>query len=124
MQDAPSVMPALLAFVAVAALIPIALWVLKRLQGGAKGGSRPVILAGGLTLGPRERVVVVEADGRRWMLGVTGQSISMLAELDASQSVDGRADNRPNSADNALQTAALPGQAAFSDLLDRFKRRG
>jgi flagellar biogenesis protein FliO len=58
------------------------------------------------------------------MIGVTGQSISMLAELDASQSVDGRADNRPNSADNALQTAALPGQAAFSDLLDRFKRRG
>jgi flagellar protein FliO/FliZ len=124
MQDAPSVWPALAAFAAVIALIPIALWILKRLQSGSPGSTRSITMMGGLTLGPRERIAIIETQGRRWMIGVTGQSISMLAELDARQSVDGRADNRPNSADNALQTAALPGQAAFSDLLDRFKRRG
>jgi flagellar protein FliO/FliZ len=121
MQDAPSVWPALAAFAAVIALIPIALWILKRLQSGSPGSTRSITMMGGLTLGPRERIAIIETQGRRWMIGVTGQSISMLAELDASQSVDGRADNR---ADHSLQTAALPGQAAFSDLLDRFKRRG
>jgi hypothetical protein len=54
------------------------------------------------------------------MIGITGQSISMLAELDASQSSENRADG----AGAALQTAARPGQAAFSELLDRFKRHG
>ena len=117
MQDAPSVMPALLAFVAVAALIPIALWVLKRLQGGAKGGSRPVILAGGLTLGPRERVVVVEADGRRWMLGVTGQSIAMRAELDRAAPTQEGSDA---SAPGQVPAAFAPNP--FAQILDRLER--
>ncbi|MCX7229653.1 MAG: flagellar biosynthetic protein FliO [Burkholderiales bacterium] len=117
MQDAPSVLPALLAFVAVAALIPVALWVLKRLQGGTQGAARPVTLAGGLTLGPRERVVVVEADGRRWMLGVTGQSITMLAELDrAAPTQDGSNASAPG------QTPAAFPPNPFAQILERLKR--
>jgi len=123
MQDAPSVWPALAAFAAVVALIPIALWILKRLQAGSAGSTRSITMMGGLTLGPRERIAIIETQGRRWMIGVTGQSISMLAELDASQSSDGRADSKVDGAGASLQTAALPGQAAFSDLLDRFKKR-
>ena len=119
MNDAPSVWPALLAFVAVAALIPVALWVLKRLQGGTPRSARPVTLAGGLTLGPRERVVVVEADGRRWMLGVTGQSISMLAELEpAPPAPEGGDPSRP-----AIPAAAFPPNP-FAQILERLKRNG
>ncbi len=117
MQDAPSVWPALLAFVAVAALIPVALWVLKRLQGGNRGGARPVTLAGGLTLGPRERVVVVEADGRRWMLGVTGQSISLLAELE--RTAPGQ--DVPDATSHGPVPAAFPPNP-FAQILDRLKR--
>jgi flagellar protein FliO/FliZ len=117
MQDAPSVLPALLAFVAVAALIPVALWVLKRLQGGTKGGARPVTLVGGLTLGPRERVVVVEADGRRWLLGVTGQSISMLAELDRAAPAQEGSDASPP----GQVPAGFPPNP-FAQILDRLKR--
>jgi len=124
MQDAPSVWPALAAFAAVIALIPIALWILKRLQAGSPGATRSITVTGGLSLGPRERIAIIEAQGRRWMIGITGQSISMLAELDASQAADGKADNQTDGAGGGMQTAALPGQAAFSDLLDRFKRRG
>jgi len=124
MQDAPSVWPALAAFAAVIALIPIALWILKRLQSGNPGATRSITMTGGLSLGPRERIAIIETQGRRWMIGITGQSISMLAELDASQASDAKADNRTDGAGTALQTAALPGQAAFSELLDRFKRRG
>jgi flagellar protein FliO/FliZ len=117
MQDAPSVLPALLAFLAVAALIPVALWVLKRLQGGTKGGARPVTLAGGLTLGPRERVVIVEADGRRWLLGVTGHSISMLAELERTAPGQGDADTTAPG-----QSAAAFPPNPFAQILDRLKR--
>lgn len=118
-MQTPSIWPALLAFVAVAALIPVVLWMIKRLQGSTTGGSRPVTLAGGLTLGPRERVVIVEADGRRWMLGVTGQSISMLAELEpAAPAPEGGDLSRP-----APPAAAFPPNP-FAQILDRLKRHG
>jgi flagellar protein FliO/FliZ len=116
MQDAPSVWPALLAFVAVVAMIPLALWALKRLQGGVPGSQRVVTLVGGLTLGPRERIAVIEAQGRRWMVGVTGQSITLLAELDGSQP--------------AASPEAVPGAAGgfppnpFAQMLEKLKRHG
>ena len=119
MTDAPSVLPALLAFVAVIALIPLALWVLKRLQGGSAGGARVVTLVGGLSLGPRERIAIVESHGRRWMIGVTGQSISMLAELQAS---DAPADPPGTPAPHG-DAGALPANP-FSQMLDRLKRHG
>jgi flagellar protein FliO/FliZ len=121
MQDAPSVWPALAAFVAVVALIPVALWALKRLQAGAGRPGRAVTLVGGLTLGPRERIAIVEAEGRRWMLGVTGQSISLLAELE-----------RPDPSETATHppsgfpASPAPGLSPnpFSQMLDRLKRHG
>lgn len=113
MTDAPSLWPALAAFAAVIALIPVALWVLKRLQAGPAGAPRAVTLVGGLTLGPRERIAIVEAQGRRWMIGVTGQSISMLAELE-------RAADTPTPPAAPTPAAANP----FGTMLDRLKRHG
>lgn len=116
MADAPSVWPALTAFVGVIALIPVALWLLKRLQAGSVGPQRAVTLVGGLTLGPRERIAIVEAQGRRWMVGVTGHSISLLAELD-------RADAIAPSRDDAPAAPAFPPNP-FAQVLDRMKRHG
>jgi flagellar protein FliO/FliZ len=116
MHDAPSVWPALAAFAAVVALIPIALWVLKRLQVGGPAGGRVVTLVGGLTLGPRERIAVIESHGRRWMIGVTGQSISLLAELDAP------AGETPAHGGAPATAGAMP--TPFSQLLDRMKHHG
>lgn len=120
MQDAPSVWPALAAFVAVVALIPAALWALKRLQSGAGRSGRAVTLVGGLTLGPRERIAIVEAEGRRWMLGVTGQSISLLAELERPDPSDPAA--QPAPASPGVPTAFPPNP--FAQILDRLKRHG
>jgi flagellar protein FliO/FliZ len=73
----------LLAFVLVIALIPAALWLMKRsgVGGAAVGGVlRPVA---SLSLGASQRVAVVEvAVGaqRQWLvLGVTGERIASLA---------------------------------------------
>ncbi|MFN9771203.1 MAG: flagellar biosynthetic protein FliO [Burkholderiales bacterium] len=120
MQDAPSVWPALAAFVAVVALIPAALWVLKRLQTGAGRSGRAVTLVGGLNLGPRERIAIVEAEGRRWMLGVTGQSISLLAELERPDPSDPASQAAPTSPSGAPAFPPNP----FAQMLDRLKRHG
>jgi flagellar protein FliO/FliZ len=112
MQDAPSIWPALLAFAAVVALIPIALWALKRVQSGGPGTARVVTLVGGLNLGPRERIAVIESHGRRWMVGITGQSITLLAELDR--------DAAPATPDAPSGTVPNP----FAQMLERLKRHG
>ena len=79
----------LLAFVAVIALIPLALWTMKRagVGGAASGGVlRPVA---NLALGNSQRVAVVEvAVGaeRHWLvLGVTGERVSQLASYAAPE---------------------------------------
>lgn len=80
---APSWLPALW-FLIVIALIPLALWLLKRspLQALQQGGARVV---GATHLGPGQRLVTVEVgegEERRWLLlGVSNQGISKLHEM-------------------------------------------
>jgi len=73
----------LLAFAAVVALIPLALWLLKRtpLGAGSAGGSAMRVVAA-LPLAPNQRLVTVEVgsgEDRRWLvLGVTPGGINTL----------------------------------------------
>ncbi|MFN0186491.1 MAG: FliO/MopB family protein [Aquabacterium sp.] len=76
----------LLAFAAVIALIPVALWLLRRSPYGAaaaRGG--PARVVGSLPLAPGQRLLTVEVgqgDERRWLLlGVTNGGISRLHEM-------------------------------------------
>jgi flagellar protein FliO/FliZ len=62
-------------------LVAVVLRVFKRL--GAAGVSEGGIqLLASKSLGPRESVVVVNVDGRYFMLGHTPSSVSLIAELD------------------------------------------
>lgn len=77
----PSVLPMILALVFVIALIPAAVWLIKRLGAGHAGHRGSLRLVESLALGPRERLVVVD-DGREFiLLGVTAQSISRVGTL-------------------------------------------
>ena len=76
------VFTSLLWFVAIIAMIPVALWLLKRtpMGGGAATGVLRSVAA--LPLSASQRIVTVEVgqgDARRWLvLGVTAQSITTL----------------------------------------------
>jgi flagellar protein FliO/FliZ len=109
-MNSGAVFTSLLWFIAILALIPAALWLLKRTPAGgaaAQGAMRTVAV---LSLSPSQRLVTVEVgrgDARRWLvLGVTGQQITTLHDM-APQ-------------DEAL-IASPPTTTPFVQLLARFK---
>ncbi len=84
----------LLSFALVVALIPVALWLLRRtpLGGAAQGqGLRSVAV---LPLSATQRIVTVEVgrgEDRRWLvLGVTAQGITTLHSLPPQDDADAR----------------------------------
>ena len=84
----PSILGPLAAFALIVALIPTALWLLKRSRLGpfqGSGGAGPVRLVAALPLAPNQRIVTVEVgtgDERRWLvLGVSPAGIHTLHNL-------------------------------------------
>jgi flagellar protein FliO/FliZ len=75
----------LAAFVLILALIPAALWLLKRTPLGGAGSGSGLRLVAALPLAPNQRIVTVEVgsgDDRRWLvLGVTPAGIQTLHTL-------------------------------------------
>lgn len=76
----------LLWFIAIVAMIPLVLWLLKRTPiGGSATGGGAMRTVGVLPLAPGQRVVTVEVghgEERRWLvLGVTAQQITTLHTL-------------------------------------------
>lgn len=74
------------AFVAILALIPAALWLLKRTPiGGAANGIATMRVVGALPLAPNQRLVTVEVgqgEQRRWLvLGISPGGISTLHDM-------------------------------------------
>ncbi|WP_298927171.1 flagellar biosynthetic protein FliO [uncultured Ramlibacter sp.] len=89
--------------VLVLALIPLAMWVVKRMQTiRPAGAQRQLEVVAQLPLGPRERVVMVRVQGRVLVLGATAQHISLLAEADAQ-------DFAPPSAPNGAMPTGFAG---------------
>lgn len=69
-------------------LILAAAWVIKRLGFAPKGtGTRGLKVAASASLGPRERVVIVEVEDARLVLGVTASQINLLHTLPPAPNV-------------------------------------
>lgn len=67
------------------ALIPLVIWGLKRLQGlQHKFSKSEIAVVASQSVGPKERIILVEVDGRRLLLGATTHSITCLKELGSS----------------------------------------
>jgi flagellar protein FliO/FliZ len=102
----------LLWFIAILALIPAALWLLKRTPAGGatmQGAMRTVAM---LPLSPSQRLVTVEVgrgDARRWLvLGVTAQQITALHEMAPQEEAP----------------VVAPAVTPFAQLLARLKSKG
>ena len=70
-------------FAVVAGLLWAGLGAVKRWGGGlcARRGDLPIALVSERALSPRQRLVVAEVAGRRYLLGVSPQEIRFLAAL-------------------------------------------
>jgi flagellar protein FliO/FliZ len=100
----------LLVLAAVVASIPLALWVLKRLQVIKAGGQEQINLLHQLSVGTRERIAVIQVQDRQLLIGITPQHISFLIELHPNASAMTPTDNASNVAQRGL---------AFSQALAR-----
>jgi len=103
----PSLMPLLFGLVAVLALIPAAAWLARRSGFAPRTSTSGLRVVAQLALGPRERVVIIEAGDRRLLLGVSPAGITRLGTL---------APGEP-SADGA---PGVPAAGRFADIIKRF----
>ena len=106
-----ALLPSLIWFAIVVALIPVALAVVKRSQRMKPGRGGIVRLVGGLAVGTRERIAVVEAGGRWLVVGITAQAVTLLTELDGPPP-EGEASGTP---------PAPAASGAFERILSGFK---
>ncbi len=111
-MTAGSYLGPLAAFALILALIPAALWLLKRTPLGGAAGGQGLRLIGALPLAPNQRIVTVEVgsgEDRRWLvLGVTPAGINTLHSLPPQ----------------AEPPAAGTAQPLFAQLLQRQQRGG
>jgi flagellar protein FliO/FliZ len=77
----PSVLPMLIVLIFVLLLIPVAMWMLKKIGAGMPSASTGLRVVGQLPVGPRELIVIVEAGDRWLLLGVTAASINRVGTL-------------------------------------------
>lgn len=71
----------LLGLLAVFAALAIFFWLLRRFSPGQTGAQGAVKVVGGVMLGPRERLVVVEVGDTWLLLGVGGGQVNTLHTL-------------------------------------------
>lgn len=68
----------------VLAVMALITWIIKRMMPGAANKQSIVRVVGGVSVGSRERVVVLEVAGRWIVIGVAPGKISRLANLDVA----------------------------------------
>ena len=75
-----------LMLIGVISLIPVTLWILKRLQTARTGIHKNLELISQMPVGQRERVAIIRFNDRHLAVGITSQQITLLADLDSTSS--------------------------------------
>ena len=76
---------AFLSMIFILALLIFAAWLMRRLSGGKGFGSRGVKVLGGVALGPRERIVLIEVGEECLVVGIVPGQIRTLHRLPKNQ---------------------------------------
>ncbi len=103
-----STWPSLLALALLFIGLPVALWLLRRTPGSlATGRHAALTVVAAIAVGARERIAIVRA-GPRWLVvGITGHTITTLAELDEA----------PGAPDQMAAASIHAGTGQFGQLL-------
>ena len=81
-MQASSIWRMLLSLAVVIVIIPVALFIIKKLQGVQKKlGKSPIKIVSAQSLGAKEKLIVVEVEQQRLLLGVTAHGIALLKTL-------------------------------------------
>jgi flagellar protein FliO/FliZ len=72
----------------IVAIILLCAWLLRRLTPGRLRASQHVKVVSNTAIGQRERVTVVEIEGRWLVLGVGGNQVNLLKDMPAAETSD------------------------------------
>jgi flagellar protein FliO/FliZ len=97
-----SMLKMIVGLIVVLAVLAFLTWILKRLMPGVGGQNSVIHIVGGVSLGSRERVVVLEVAGRWLVVGVAPGQINAIANLEIGNSLalDSIAENDDSSGVN------------------------
>lgn len=104
-----------LMLIGVVALIPVTLWILKRLQKVRAGTHQNLELVSQMSVGQRERVAIVRFNDRHLAIGITAHQVTFLADLDSTSS--------PSAGRSTGAPAARGADLAFSQALSTVRAR-
>lgn len=82
----------------------VALWWVMRRQGGRSAAAGPARIVQIMAVGPRERILIVDHDTQRLMLGVTPTAISLLAHLEPKDAAKNPANASASLNEYAVET--------------------
>ena len=80
-----SIFKVLFGLVAVLLVMAAITWVLKRMMPGVSGQQSVIKVVGGVSVGTRERVVVLEVAGRWLVVGVAAGQVNAIADIEKGQ---------------------------------------
>ena len=110
----------LIGLLVVLAAIAGAAWVARRVMRVQPGTGDRLKVIGGVSLGTRERLVLVQAEGTRILLGVAPGRVQTLHVLDAGAGDDGAAAN-PGNVPGSRTATTVPRGSPFNKLLQRWQ---
>lgn len=84
-------------------LIFLMAWVVKRMGGMQLSGSQKIKLLSGLSLGAREKVILIQVENKRLVLGVAQGQVSTLHVLDGEFESSDNEDDKPDFKEKLLQ---------------------
>ena len=123
MDSAASVVQMVLSLVAVIAMILGLAWMTRRMQGLRANASSELRVKATLAVGVKERVVLIEAAGRQFLIGVAPGRVSLIDTLGAVPP-DATVDDAPGAPDAGTAPRGNPGfREALSQQVNQLLRR-
>lgn len=114
-SPALSLVKTMLGLMLVLAVMAGIAWVMKRVGPVKRGGHSVARIVGGVSVGPREKVVVIEVANRWLVVGVAAGQVNGIANLDMVEGASFEQDSETGGVDAAgIQSLARKGQGFAS----------